>query len=247
MARTEDTAATTVDGAEGSWRNRALERSLKSARAKATSRSDRIIEAAMEIMQETGRTDFTIQELVDRSRTSLRSFYQYFSGKDELLLALLEETVAHSVRGLRTEIEGMAAFDGLEILVSHIYGGGKGSAHPRDGLHRAFSSHHVGFAETHSADYRRAFEPLAGLARELILRGQEEGSLREDLSPEGATRVFLQAVVGSALNNALGAGDPEARADAEVLWEFCRSGLTVGAVQKPARANLETTSEGWSS
>ena len=47
------------------WRERALERSLRGARAKAISRSDRFIEVAMELLSETGRTDFTVQELVE--------------------------------------------------------------------------------------------------------------------------------------------------------------------------------------
>ena len=37
--------------------------------------------------------DFTVQEVVERSGQSLRSFYQYFGGKHELLLALFEESV----------------------------------------------------------------------------------------------------------------------------------------------------------
>src|ERR1700740_1985314 len=79
--------------AEGSWRERAVERSLRSARAKAVSRSDRFIQTATELLSETGRTDFTAQELVQRSKTSPRSFYQHFGSKDELLLALFEEVI----------------------------------------------------------------------------------------------------------------------------------------------------------
>ena len=37
--------------------------------------------------------EFTVQEVVERSGQSLRSFYQYFGGKQELLLALFEESV----------------------------------------------------------------------------------------------------------------------------------------------------------
>ena len=37
--------------------------------------------------------DFTVQEVVERSGQSLHSFYQYFGGKHELLLALFEESV----------------------------------------------------------------------------------------------------------------------------------------------------------
>lgn len=56
-------------------------------------RADRFIKTAVEILGETGRTDFTVQEVVARSKTSLRAFYQHFASKDELLLALFERTI----------------------------------------------------------------------------------------------------------------------------------------------------------
>jgi hypothetical protein len=43
-------------------------------------------------------TDFTVLEVVERSKTSLRSFYQHFSTKDELLLALIDKTIWRSRR-----------------------------------------------------------------------------------------------------------------------------------------------------
>ena len=43
--------------------------------------------SALAILGETGRTDFTVLEAVERSKTSLRSFYQHFTTKDELLLS----------------------------------------------------------------------------------------------------------------------------------------------------------------
>ncbi len=75
------------------WRERAVERSLRKARARAVTRSDRFIAAANALLQETGRTDFTVQEIVERSKMSLRSFYQHFASKDDLLLALFEELI----------------------------------------------------------------------------------------------------------------------------------------------------------
>src|SRR6476646_4064728 len=62
------------------WQQRALDRSL--------------VEAAMALLDETGALHFTVQDVVDRSKLSLRSFYQTFASKDDLLLALFEEYVA---------------------------------------------------------------------------------------------------------------------------------------------------------
>ena len=60
----------------------------------AESRANRFMRSALGILGETGRTDFTVLEVVERSKTSLRAFYQHFATKDELLLALVERIMA---------------------------------------------------------------------------------------------------------------------------------------------------------
>ena len=86
---------------EPAWRQRAVSRSLNAARSRAEQRVQRFLDAAFELIDEKGTTDFTIQEVIDRSKQSLRGFYQYFDGKDELLLALFEETIRESIDDLR--------------------------------------------------------------------------------------------------------------------------------------------------
>jgi AcrR family transcriptional regulator len=69
-----------------SWREQAVARSLDSARIRAESRVQRFLDAAIELLNSGSGKDFTVQEVVERSGQSLRSFYQYFGGKHELLL-----------------------------------------------------------------------------------------------------------------------------------------------------------------
>src|SRR6186997_2961444 len=92
----------TPEDADGpAWRERAVSRSLHAARSRAEQRVQRFLDAAFELIDEKGTTDFTIQEVIDRSQQSLRGFYQYFDGKDELLLALFEDSVIESAVDLR--------------------------------------------------------------------------------------------------------------------------------------------------
>ena len=58
------------------WRQRALSRSLSAARTRAEQRVQRLLDAAFELIDEKGTSEFTIQEVVDRSKQSLRGFYQ---------------------------------------------------------------------------------------------------------------------------------------------------------------------------
>src|SRR5215470_12269724 len=100
-ARTEDLQAATGPG----WRQRAVSKSLSVARNRAEQRVQGLLDAAFALIDERGSTQFTIQEVVDRSKQSLRGFYQYFEGKDELLFALLEESIREALKDLRSAVE----------------------------------------------------------------------------------------------------------------------------------------------
>jgi AcrR family transcriptional regulator len=222
---------------DASWRERAVERSLRGARAKAMSRSDRFIEVAMELLSETGRTDFTVQELVERSKTSLRSFYQHFGSKDELLLALFEEVIRLSSEEWRqlvaTQDDCVA---GLESLVLTMYA--QAIDPTMGGVSRALTSYHLQLAESRPSDYARVLAPMKDLILELVEAGAREGKFRADIDPETLAMILMQTLVAAAHMHALGAyltGDP---LDAERLWTFCLGGLTGAPTdgdRRPAR------------
>jgi len=208
---------------EPRWRDRAVERSLQAARAKAVSRSDLFISSAVEILSETGRTDFTVQELVERSHTSLRSFYQHFSSKDELLLALCEDIIAFAATSWRAEIAGLDAFAGLRVLVDHIHAG------PEDavGITRAVSSYHLQLAGVRPSEHARILVPLRDVIQDVVRRGVEEGVVRTDVDPETLATMVMQTLVGAAHMRALSAQLTATPLESERLWQFCVGGLSL--------------------
>ena len=105
MAKNRSAADAAATDRPGTWRELAVARSLDPARARAEERVQRFLDAAIELMQTDSGKDFTVQDVVERSGQSLRSFYQYFAGKHELLLALFEE----SVRSTAEYLEKVAA------------------------------------------------------------------------------------------------------------------------------------------
>src|SRR3954447_8971872 len=87
------------------WRELAVARSLDPARVRAEKRVQRFLDAAVELMNSSGNKEFTVQEVVEKSGQSLRSFYQYFAGKHELLLALFEEAVRETAAPLEEFVD----------------------------------------------------------------------------------------------------------------------------------------------
>src|ERR1700761_9141020 len=88
-----------------SRRELAVARVLDPARARAETRIQRFLDAALELMSSSPDREFTVQEVVERSGQSLRSFYQYFEGKYELLVALFEDSVRSTAQTLREAVD----------------------------------------------------------------------------------------------------------------------------------------------
>ena len=114
--------------------------------AEPTTRDARFIKTAVEILRETGRTDFTVQEVVARSKTSLRAFYQHFSSKDELLIALLERTMAQSTQVWRAETTGLDSTAAIKLIIDRISAEPESST--QDSLNRAMNLYNQHLAET---------------------------------------------------------------------------------------------------
>src|ERR1700749_452495 len=73
-----------------SWKRDSVDRPLRNAIERARKRSDRFVEAAVELLSERDEGDFSIQDVVDRSSQSQRTFYTFFDSKDSLMLAVYE-------------------------------------------------------------------------------------------------------------------------------------------------------------
>src|SRR4051795_1475025 len=115
-------APVTSPSEEPAWKQRAVERSIKTAKLRAAQRVQRFLDAAQAIIIEKGSTDFTVQEVVDRSRQSLRSFYQHFDGKHELLLALFEDALSRAADQILAAASGQSKpLDRLKIAVQLLF------------------------------------------------------------------------------------------------------------------------------
>lgn len=77
---------------EPDWRARVVGRSLAPAAEKAVRRGQQLLSAASRLILRSGGDDFTVQKVASEASLTLRAFYQHFSGKDDLLIALIEES-----------------------------------------------------------------------------------------------------------------------------------------------------------
>jgi TetR/AcrR family transcriptional regulator len=94
---------------ERAWTERAAERSpaVQRSRRRTIAQAKQIVEAAEHLLETQGG-QFTTQQLVKEAGVALQTFYRHFAGKDELLLAVLEDLVAAGVREMARQADGIA-------------------------------------------------------------------------------------------------------------------------------------------
>jgi AcrR family transcriptional regulator len=209
------------------WRERAVSRSVDAARSRAEERVQRILDAAFELIDEKGSTEFTIQEVVDRSKQSLRGFYEYFDGKAELVLALFEETVREAGADIHEVVAAESDPLGrLRAFTIRLHDWcDPGEAPRKRGTHhrRAISEFSMHLAANHSERVRAALAPLSRLLRELVDAAAEAGEIRV-ADTRRAAALVMQTVMYSWFGNRL-VENPKQHLTAEQTWDFCLHGL----------------------
>jgi AcrR family transcriptional regulator len=187
------------------------------------SRVSRFMRSALAILGETGRTDFTVLEVVERSKTSLRSFYQHFSTKDELLLALIDKIMAESTQKWREETNGLESTAALRLLIDRICAPAESTT--QDSINRGLTYYNDHLAETLPGEYARVLSPLHQLICDILNRGIAEGTFRSDLEVETTAALMMQTVLGAMRLRVLGAELNGMPIDANHIYEFCARGL----------------------
>ncbi len=186
-------------------------------------RPKRFMKSALAILGETGRTDFTVLEVVERSKTSLRSFYQHFSTKDELLLALVDKIMCESTRKWRDDTAGLPSLAALRVLIDRICTPAESTT--QDRVNRGLTDYNDRLAEALPSEYARVLVPLHELIKDIIDRGIAEGSFRAGIDVDATAALIMQSTLGAMRLRVLGAELNGAPVDADHIYEFCVSSL----------------------
>jgi AcrR family transcriptional regulator len=205
-----------------SWKRQSVERSLQSARARAQDRSDRFVKAGLELIKTTGDTGFTVQEVVDESGMSIRTFYLFFASKDDLLLAIHEtilssevaprlrdrcDRVSDPVAKIRTFIEALFELSAMEEPAT-----------------RAIVLQQHRLAESRPDDLDHAMEPQVQLFIELLEDAASAGQLRKGLDVTIAARLLHHMILSVTESRVLGSKLSEEITPDDV-WDICSAAL----------------------
>ena len=213
---TEEGAGTTQ------WQERTVERSLKDARERAITRGGMFIAAAVDLLRTTGKADFTVQEVVDRAGLSLRSFYQYFATKDDLLLALVEETVQLHLATIRQRVDAEDTPRAkLEAYVTALFG----SPETDDPASRGMILFQWHLAATRTDEFAATIAPYVATVSAVLDQGVADGTFRDDLAVPVMADLVTHTLVSILDMRVFGVNQrmPAVSADDMVRW--CMAGV----------------------
>jgi len=216
-------------------RDLAVARSLDSARLRSEGRVQRFLDAGFELLgrAESGK-EFTVQEVVDRSGQSLRSFYQYFAGKHELLLALFDEAILSTADRLEEQITRQSTpFERLHCFVVEYYRmclpapkGRLSKNNPTPVM--AEFCHQL--LTAHQTEASRAFVPLVTLLEKVLDEARRAGDIRSGLDHAEVAGVILSTIMFNAAYAQTISGNemaPDGDHAAAQLWEFLSGGIVI--------------------
>jgi AcrR family transcriptional regulator len=214
------------------WRDRALARTLEPARARSVDRLERLVDAARDLANETGTAAFTVAQVAARAGVSLKAFYRCFAGKDDLLVALLEEDSRlgavilremvdqHTDAPARLRASVTGVFDLLTLPGAVGYAGLLVREHRR-------------LSDSRPADLRRALAPMIEVLASEIEAAASTGAVAS-LDPQRLARAVFALVLDGIHDVARGEAEP--LDVAAFLWRFCWGGLR-DAVDDPTAAD----------
>jgi AcrR family transcriptional regulator len=222
VAKTARTPAAETEMPEGEghltgWQQRALDRSLLEAKRRVLHKSNGFVQAAIELLNETGSLNFTVQDVVDRSKLSLRSFYQTFASKDDLLLALFEEYVVSGAAWLQDRMARRD--DPVEQIQVFFTSQWTGKLSPE--VTRTLALYHLTLAATRPLQLEHALEPELVVLLAAVERGIESGQVRADIGARRLAEILLHTCTAAVQTTILETG-PESPDD---VWAFCLAGI----------------------
>jgi AcrR family transcriptional regulator len=203
------------------WQARALRRSLHTARTRSIERSHRIVAAVRDLANEAGSASFTMAQVARRAGLSLKSVYRCFAGKDDLLLALLEEESRVGAQILADRIDAQTVADarlrtfveGIFELLTHPGAVGYAGVLIRE-QHR--------LSDERPEDLRSALSPLVALlAREV--RSAGDAGVIDPGDVDWTAETMFGIVLDGIADVTRGKGDPAETA--AWVWRFCLYGL----------------------
>lgn len=203
-------------------------------RAPMLDRSRQLIAAAFDLLEEAGLEGLTIRAVLNRTGLSRRAFYERFSGKDDLVLAVFEQSIRRAALDYGERFRSIPdPLQRIKLVVdSLVLRAASDEVEPGFGDRRsaALSREHLRLAEARPDDLQGALAPLLALIAQHLSEGMETGAVRR-CAPERLAALVYNLVATTVhtelLTQQMSRRDAASRQQlAADIWDFCRGAIS---------------------
>jgi AcrR family transcriptional regulator len=183
----------------------------------------RIVDTTFSLIERSGSLDPSMREILAESGLSTQAFYRYFSSKDELMLALLDEGRRRLVDTLeRRMARGASPTEQVRAWIEGVLAQAANST--AAARTRPWMLSEQRLAERFPQEQQASVERLVHLLREAL--AQITGAGRRKPSDVGSTASMVYLLVFAVLRTHLVAGTKPASREVDALVGFCLRGAT---------------------
>ncbi|MBL7490164.1 helix-turn-helix transcriptional regulator [Frankia sp. AgB1.9] len=226
-----------------SWAERAADRSpsVQRSRLRTIQQAKLIVQAARRLVNEKG-DQFTTQELAREAGVALQTFYRHFPGKDQLMVAVIEDLIAESAEAYaeaakelpdpvaRLRYYVLAMLSGLDAARGSGASTGGADGATGEAGPRFVTAQHWRLHQRFPEDMAHAIQPITDLIATELRAGEAAGLLHPtDVDRDAAlvTKLLMTVYHHHAF------APPEQPIDeiAAHLWAFCLA--AVGGAAPP--------------
>ena len=207
------------------WTDRAAERSpsVQRSRDRSVEQARQIVAAAQRLLTRDA-SGFTTQELIKEAGVALQTFYRYFAGKDELILAVLEETIDAGCA--RMEERGAELDDPLDRVRLYVTASLEGLAGENPGIIRFITTEHYRLHQIFPDELAAASYRFTQMLVPEVEAAVATGQLTTENVEDDAWHV-TQVSMATFHHFAFVTPTQPIEVVAEKLWAFCARALGV--------------------
>src|SRR4051812_32172223 len=198
---------------------RRLDRRTSAARAEGRAGRDELLSAALRVFARRGYRAAGVDEIAAEAGYSKGALYWHFSGKEELLLALLDERIDAPMRAMVALLESAPPDGDMSLEASREFARQIGEQRDAALLEREYLSLALRDAELRARYAQRQSALRGALARALEARARHLGTPALAVPAEDVARMVMSLIAGMAVDELIEPGSvrPELLGDTLAL------------------------------
>lgn len=183
-----------------------LDRRTRAARAEGRTARDELLEAALRVFAQRGYRQAGVDEIAEAAGYSKGALYWHFSGKEELLLALIEERIDAPMRALVAVLESAPPEEDMSALGGQEFA--RRLSEQRDAvlLEREYWSLAIRDPELRARYAERQTELRRAMGRAIEARARHLGAPDPPIPGEDIARIVMSVLGGLSVDELIEPG-----------------------------------------